>query len=203
MMLKPVKQLRPPHFRRGLTLVELLMALAITALIGAAVTAMMFGVSHGTSENKDIRGLTLRSKAINARLAARIRTARSVLHAQDGLLILWTGDANDNAKPDRSELQRIERDGDTGVITSYTIAADGTDAEHELASDFDALTTAAIDSGDMAGEAWARAVAGFAVTLDDAAAQSAGLVSFRITLRAGNLSDVTINAAALRNRAGS
>lgn len=198
-----VTRYRTPRARRGLTLVEMLMALAITALIGAAVTAMLFGVSHGTHETRDMRGLTLRCKAINARLAARIRTARSVLDADTDRLILWTGDTNGNGKPDLSEVQRIERDSDTGVITSYTLADDGTDVEHELADDFNVATAAAIESGDMAGEAWARAVAGLDITLDSQTPQAASLVSFRVTLRAGSLSDVTINAAALRNKPAS
>jgi len=188
---------------RGFTLVELMMALAITALIGAAVTAMMFGVSHGTNESKDVRGLALRCKAINARLSACIRTARAVLDADDDRLILWTGDANDNGLPDLSEVHRIARDTDTGDLTSYTFADDGTDVEHQLGDDFDTATTNAIDSGDMTGAVWAQAVSGFDITLDDSTAQSADLVSFRLTLVAGNLSDVTINAAALRNKSSS
>ena len=58
------------HACRGLTLLELLLALAGTAVIGTAVAAMLTGVAYGTTADKDMRSLITRQMALRARVEA-------------------------------------------------------------------------------------------------------------------------------------
>ena len=60
--------------RLGLTLVEMLMALAIMGLIGAAIASMLTAVSYGTSDTRDLRSLVPLPKLV--RRAPRRWTTR-------------------------------------------------------------------------------------------------------------------------------
>jgi len=185
--------------QRGLTLVEMLMALAITGLIGAAIASMLSAVTYGTSSSRDIRSLVVKNKTLSARITAAVRESAQLLDAADGYVVLWTKDLNDSGVPDLLELRRIELDAVTGDLTEYTPDPAATDVAYALTDDFDAITTGLIGSGDLVGSLWATGVSQWAVTLDNADPQAAGLVSFRLTLGAGALSDESVCAVSLRD----
>ena len=65
--------------------------------------------------------------------------------------------------------------------------------------DFDAITSALTGSSLFPSTLWATDVTDWTVTLDDANPQQASLVSYRVTLPTGTMSDTAINASALRN----
>lgn len=184
----------------ALTLVELLMALAITGMIGAAVASMLSAVSYGTDSTKDIRSLVVKNKTISARITAAVRESAQLLDAGDGYVVLWTKDLNDSDMPDLLELRRIELDSATGELSDYTPDPAATDVVYDLdTDDFDTVTNNLIVDGDLVGELWATDVSAWEIDLDDADAQSAELVSFRLTLSAGGMSDTSINAVSLRD----
>jgi len=184
----------------GLTLVELLMALAITALIGAAVASMLTAVTYGTDSSRDIRTLVVKNKTLSSRLTATIRQSAQLLDADDEYVVLWTKDLNASGAPDLLELRRIELDPVTDELTDYTPDPSATDVAYDLASDdFEAVTNTLITDGDLVGTLWATDVTGWEVDLDNADAQSAELVSFRLTLASGGLSDTSVNAVSLRD----
>ena len=90
-------------------------------------------------------------------------------------------------------------DSGTDELTSYTPVSGTTDVAYDIADDFDAITTALIGSGDLEGSLWATGVGQWAVAVDDADPLEAGLVSFQLTLDAGGLTDVSVNAVSLRD----
>jgi type II secretory pathway pseudopilin PulG len=183
-----------------MTLVEMLMALAITAMIGAAIASMLSAVSYGTSSNRDIRSLVVKNKTLGARITAAVRQSAQLLDAGDGYIVLWVSDINASGAPDLLELRRIELDTDNGELTSYTPDPSAADAAYDLgADDFDAITTALIGSGDLIDELWATDVAAWTVTVDADDPLDAALVSFQLTLAAGALSDTSVNAVSLRH----
>lgn len=185
---------------RGLTLVEMLMALAITGLIGAAIAAMLSAVSYGTSSTRDIRSLVVKNKTLGARITAAVRQSAQLLDAGDGYVVLWMSDRNASGAPDLLELQRIELDSGTDELTSYTPDPSAIDAAYDIdTDDFDAITTALIGSGDLMGELWATDVTAWTVGTDTADPLDATLVSFRLTLAAGGLADTSVNAVSLRD----
>lgn len=192
--------IRRPVKHSALTLVEMLMALAITGLIGAAIASMLTAVAYGTSSDRDIRSLVVKSKTLGTRITAAVRRSAQLLDADDGYIVLWTNDLNGNGTPDLLELQRIELDGTTNELTSYTPDPSAADVEYDTAADdFDTITTALIGSGDLLGELWATGVTAWSVAADTADPLDATLVSFQLTLSAGDLSDTSVNAASFRD----
>lgn len=184
---------------QGLTLVEMMIALAITGLIGAAIASMLTAVAYGTSSSRDLRSLVVKNKTLSARITAAVRGSAQLLDAADGYVVLWTKDLNGSGVPDLLELQRIELDSGTDELTSYTPDPSATDVAYQMTDDFDAVTTALIGGGDLEGALWATGVAQWAITFDNADPLDAGLVSFRLTLDAGGLSDTSVNAVSLRD----
>lgn len=187
---------------RGLTLLELLLALAGTAVIGTAVAMMLAGVAYGTQADKDMRTLITRQMALRARLEAEIRESHRVLDQGMGYVILWGEDLDDSGTPNKTELQVIELDAGTGVITRYAPAALIADAEYGFDDDFRTVTDGYNGDATFPGERWASEVASLSFTLDNADPQLARLVAFRIGLTGGEIPDTAIGAAALRNEAG-
>jgi Prokaryotic N-terminal methylation motif len=185
--------------QHGLTLVEMLMALAITAMIGAAIASMLSAVAYGTSSSRDIRSLVVKNKTLGARITAAVRGSVQLLDAADGYVVLWTKDINSSGVPDLLELQRIELDSATGKLTSYTPDPSATDVAYLMTDDFDTISTSLIGTGELVGELWASGVGQWTVTLDNADPLAAGLISFRLTLDAGVLSDTSVNAVSLRD----
>lgn len=193
------KQPRFAASRTAFTLVELLMALTITALIGAAVAAMLSAVTYGTDSSHDLRTLVVKSETIAARLSAAVRESAQLLDAGDGYVVLWTSDLNDSGQPDLLELRRIEWDSDTDELTDYTPDPAATDVAYDLSTDdFDAISNNLIVAGDMVGELWATNVTDWQVGLDSADPQDAALLSFRITVNADGMSDTSIQAVSMR-----
>lgn len=188
------------HRVRALTLVEMLMALAITGMIGAAVASMLTAVTYGTNTSTDLRSLVVKNKTLSSRITAAVRGSAQLLDAGDGYLVLWTKDLNDSGEPDLLELQRIELDAVAEELTSYTPDPLATDVAYDLAADdFDAITTSLIGSSDLEGRLWATGVSQWTVTFDEADPLDAELVSFQLTLDGGVLTDTSINAVSLRD----
>lgn len=183
----------------GLTIVELLMALTITGLIGAAIASMLFAVSHGTAETHDLRSLVVKNKTLTARIASVIRQSEQLLDADDGYVILWTKDLNDNGSPDLLELRRIGLNSATGELIDYTPDASAADATYQFTDDFDTITLSLIDSDILVGQLWATDVAQWQINLDDEDPQAATLVSFRLTLESGTLEDTSVDAVSMRD----
>ena len=71
-LLQRVKQ-KHNHKRKGLTLVELMLALAGTAFVGAAMSAMLFSITRGTQERTDLRKFVVKQK--RSRIVSRQQCA--------------------------------------------------------------------------------------------------------------------------------
>ncbi len=190
-----------PSRMRGLTLLELLLALAGTAVIGTAVAAMLTGVLYGTQSNKDLRSLITRQMALRARLEAAVRQSHRVLDQGTGYVILWGEDVDESGTPNKSEIEVIELDAGTGQIIRYAAASGIVDVEYTFVDDFRTLTDAYKGDVTFPAQTWASEVATLTFTLDDADPQLATLVAFRIGLTGGEVPDTAIGAAALRNEA--
>ncbi|MEM9418110.1 MAG: prepilin-type N-terminal cleavage/methylation domain-containing protein [Planctomycetota bacterium] len=188
---------------RGLTLVELLMALGIMGLISAAVAGMLSAVAYGTDADSDVRELVARNKMVTTRINAAVRGSQKVLDAGQGAdftwLVLWDRDLDANGEPSLLEIRLLEYEVATRTLSSYSAPDGTTDVLYELTDDFDAITDALRSTADFPAETWANAADGFEVTLDESDPQAARMVSYRLTLTAGNLSDIAIGTVKLRN----
>lgn len=182
-----------------MTLVELVLALAITGLIGAAIASMLTAVAYGSSSSQDLRRLVVQGKTLGDRLDAAVRAATLVLNADGSHLVLWTHDRDGNHAPSLHELRRIEHDPDAATLTAYSAAEDAPDLPYTLDHDFTGLTSALIATGHLVPEVWGTGVSGCTFATDENDAQDARLVSYRLTLGAGAATETVVGAAALRN----
>jgi hypothetical protein len=193
-------------------MVELLLALTITALIAAAVTAMLVATAYGTSSERDLRGAVTRGKLVGARLNAAVRSSRAVLETGTDYLVLWMGDINTNATPDApdlSEIRLIERDGAGDELNSYKFPDSWTQAQIDAADVSYALTgnppgffqsaaATAKAAGSFVATRWGSQVTSILFDLDGADPSTTTLVSYQFTVGAGELSETVIGAASLR-----
>lgn len=184
---------------RGLTLLELLLALAGTAVIGSAVAMMMSGVVYGTQTDQDLRELVTRQMALRARVEAEIRESRLVLDAGGDYLVLWSGDADADDLPSKAEIQVIEYDAANDRVMRYAPADGITDVGYVLTDDFRTLTDAYKGDATFPGERWMDHIDSLAVSLDHLDPQSARLVALRFGMSGGEIPDTAIGAAALRS----
>lgn len=105
---------------RGLTLVELMLALAITAMIAGAIAGMMAGVSAGVGAKRDSRSVMLRANLAATRLNAYIVPARALLAVEDTRFALWLHDQRPGETVHGSEARWFEYVPATGeLIVSY------------------------------------------------------------------------------------
>ncbi|MGB0766244.1 MAG: hypothetical protein ACPGYV_00885 [Phycisphaeraceae bacterium] len=187
---------------RGLTLLELLLALAGTAVIGTAVAAMVTGVAYGTATDKDMRALVTRQMALRARVEAEVRESRMLLDAGANYLVLWSSDADDDGLPSKTELQVIEYDPTLDRVMRYAPAPLISDVGYALDDDFRTATDGYKGDATFPGERWAEQIAWLTFTLDDIDPQASRLVAFRFGMTGGEVPDTGIGAATIRNASG-
>ena len=201
---------RPPRTearrRAGLTLVELIIALAIMALIGLTVSAMLSAVAYGTDSGRDVRASIARGKMTTARIDAAIRESRAVLAASEGVLVLWMRDEDGDEIADADEVRRLEHDASAATLTSYR-STPFTEAQEDAGDDAECLKTLTLGIQQWPAAAadrlvtvrWASGVGTWQATLDAPAPAAARLVSYRLGLSAAEDAPVLIGVAALRN----
>lgn len=185
---------------KGLTLVELMLAISITAVVGLAVATMMTAVTYGTQESKDLREMVILRKVVNQRLTTMIREAQQVLDVTPTSMVVWMADTDGSGTPNISEIRRIEFNPDTNGIVAFLPAPSLVlDTAFELTDNFDSVTNLLITTGSLLEEPWITQAnaASFEIDTDDPA--TARLINYTITLQVGDLTDITINAVALRN----
>jgi len=189
---------------RGFTLVEFLLALAVTAIVAAAVASMLFAARYGTATERTMRAATVQKKVVRHRLDAALRSARMVLARGPDCLVLWTAEQRDPKAPNLSELRRIEIDA-TGARLMHYRAPPGLPAEedtrYELEStDFAAVTENLKGRARFPGEPWANGVSQWTTELDRADPYEARLVTYRLRVEAGRTAVTAASTAALRKR---
>jgi hypothetical protein len=178
------------------------------ALIGVTLASMLSAVAYGTESGRDVRELIARGKMSTARLTAAIRESKRVIHADNGLLILWMRDADRDGEIDADEVRRLELNAATGIVTSITTRV--FDEAEETAGDADALLASLTDTAagflltgdpDANETTFIAGLGAWSNTLDEATPEASRLVSFRLTLVGGEDREdhIAIGSAMLRN----
>ncbi len=109
------------HGGRGFTLAELVVSVAITAVIGSAVAGLAMALSTASEHGRD-RYLSLQTARI-AMLNVRgiIRKAKLVTACDGTTMVLWAEDANGNGKINRTEVVLVGRDSSLEQIRMHRI----------------------------------------------------------------------------------
>ena len=103
--------------RRGLTLVELLLGLAISGRVAAGVAGMLGGVATGIAVGTDARTGMLATGVIQGRVVEAITPGSCVLAAEPNRCAIWLGDTRPGGFVEPSECAWLTIDVETGIVT--------------------------------------------------------------------------------------
>ena len=106
-----------PRRGRGLTLVELLLALAISGLVAAGVAGMLGGVATGIAIGTDARTGMLATGVIQSRVLEAVTPCASVLAAEDHRCAFWRGEERPGGLVEPSECAWLTIDQHNGIVT--------------------------------------------------------------------------------------
>jgi len=103
--------------RAGLSLVELMLALAITGMIGVGIASTMTMVAAGARGERDGRSAVLRTHALSVRLHAYLDSALGVLqHDPDRGVVVWLHDPGGEGAVHLTEIRVIWWEADAGRL---------------------------------------------------------------------------------------
>jgi prepilin-type N-terminal cleavage/methylation domain-containing protein len=177
----------PP--RRGLTMLELLLSLAITAVVAMAVTGMLGAVSTGVESSRSARSVMILANAAASRLSAYISPSRCVLGVDGSNIALWFDDSRESNTVHASEIRWLAFDADSGEYSVHYVqfpsgwtkaACELEDHEYPATSNWNAVLAAYTASGWIATRALVDQLAAVDVTLDGNTAHSSRVVSIEL-----------------------
>jgi hypothetical protein len=134
--------------RRGLTFIELLIGLSITAFTCAILAVLINATAMGTSTQNDGRRALVRLQTLKAVLEDEFVNARCILATGNNYVVYWTGDQPGAVTPANcavnfSELRLLEIDASGSLNIYCTRWSTGMTDAAKLAAD----TTYAANSG--------------------------------------------------------
>lgn len=181
--------------RRGsaFTLVEVLVSLAIVAVIATASAALMSATAYGTTSGRDLRNLLVKTQTAGARIGTAIRSAQEavpyggIIVSMD-YVVLWAEDENDDGSKQNNEMRLIALDTASGELRSYRNASD-------TAAFADAPTFKTLAMASYASDAWTADVTGVQFKIESTGTT---LVSYRLTVALGDDSKTAIGAVSPR-----
>lgn len=94
---------------KGLTFVELLMALVVTGIVASAVVTISFALSTAEQQGRDFSRQQAEFRQANLTLVELLRNARLVCGFNGPNLVIWARDEQDLGRINVSELVVIER----------------------------------------------------------------------------------------------
>jgi hypothetical protein len=200
----PVAQRRSPRTRRacrrrGLTLLELLLGISVTVIIGAAVASMLLVASAASAHQQTSRDFSVWQGVVTARLGTLLRSSGMVLASRSDYLVLWTSDADRDGEPSASEIAVVLRHSGANELWCYRppeeMAVEKNFRYSLLTTDF--ATEPLVPA--MLGQLWADDVLDLEITLDTVDPIAARFVAYRLTTNLDSVENTTIGGAALRN----
>jgi type II secretory pathway pseudopilin PulG len=111
---------------KGFTLAELVLALAITTVIGLAVTGVAAAVSNLNQRAEDYFECLQNGRVAAANLETMLRPALLITAASGSSMVVWTDDHIDPGKINVSEVAKIFLDTTTRKLMLRTTAYPGT-----------------------------------------------------------------------------
>jgi len=117
-------------FRRGLTMIELLIGLVITGLVMAALASITFAVAQGWTASDGTQNLQIQSQQVYTRVRYNLASALYIglvnagslngSATTPGCVVYWANDSvNADGKPEIGEMALIQHDAVNQVVTLY------------------------------------------------------------------------------------
>ncbi len=109
---------RSPHRAAGLTLVELLVSVAITAIVGAALATLLHAVARATETGMQTREVVIRAHAIDSRVSLYTDSCLALLDVQDdgNGFVLWLSDTRESGTVHATEIRWLIYDPDANTL---------------------------------------------------------------------------------------
>ena len=133
---------------RGFTLIELILAIGITAVIGLSITTMMEAATSGITSKNDGRQSAIRIAATKFRLAAYIAPSRCVLGIEPSSITLWFDDNEVSNTVHATEIRWMQFNETINELQVKFVSFPGTwsqtqidtaNAEYSQSTDFNAV----------------------------------------------------------------
>ncbi len=108
------------RYRRGLTLAELVLAMAITTVIGLAITGVAAAMSNINERAEAYYEYLQSGRVAASRLEEALRSARLVTVAEGSTIVAWTSDGADKGNINLSEVTMVYLDTETRQLMQRT-----------------------------------------------------------------------------------
>jgi hypothetical protein len=108
-------------FRRAMSLLELMLALVVTAMVAGAISGMMHAVTTGVVTRRDSRSTMVGANTAAARLGAYIAPARCLLDVDGPDVVVWLNDARESGTVHATEIRWLLFDTDAGTIDVHFV----------------------------------------------------------------------------------
>jgi len=106
--------------KRGMTLAELVLAMAITVVIGLAVTGVAAAMSNINKRAEDYYEYLQSGRVAASKLERSLRSARLITVASDSSIVAWTSNKTDKTKINVSEVTKVYLETDTRRLMQRT-----------------------------------------------------------------------------------
>lgn len=178
------------------TLVELLIAMTILAVVSVAAISILGATTYGASNDQLRRELIVSAEVIKQRINSIVHAAEELIVPNSGqptstdYMIVWAKDTNDDEAKDNSEMLLIERDTSTNELLAYQdSAAAGTFS--------DAATFRTTAKTSYPSTRWATGFSAFFCTGSFGAGQYP-LLTYKFTVTRGKSNETHTGSASLR-----
>lgn len=201
-----------PH--RAFTLVELVIGLAISAIVAAVLAVLIHATAIGTNSTADGRRNLVRLQMVKAQLQDEFVNTRSILAAGSNYVVYWIGDQPGAVTPlngavNFSELRLLQMDGSGNLnvycckwpsgTTNATILAN--DTEYAASTNWLSTAQSLIGTTYYATNTIATGATSLTTSLDSASPTAAKYVHITVTLNDGTVTRSIVLGVALANPA--
>lgn len=182
-----------------MVLIELMIALAITAMVAAAIAAMLIAVTDGERSRRDNRGYIVRTHAAKARLGAYIAPCLRVLEVDGSDTVVWLNDWRRSGTVHATELRWLIFDGPNDAIDVYYVDLPDAwtefqrnleDVEYSFTQDWFAVLSSYLTKGYVSKMTLVDGVDQVTVTTDEPAAVDSTEISFELRFPTARGEDV-------------
>jgi len=135
--------MRDTRYKKGFTLVELLVALIVTGIVLAAVATLAFAMEAANDETDDTSQKQAQVRYATLRISELIRHCKLICGTPNGELAIWRADSNDVGQININELVYIERG--TGSDYLRLCVFPSSDTSLVNLSDIETLSTSSYD----------------------------------------------------------
>lgn len=110
--------------RRGLSLLELVLALAMTTLVATGVAGMLAGLGSGIAVGRDARTAMLATAASQRRITTELADHAAILESNPTRAVLWVGDERPGGTVEASELTWVSLEASDELVLERVVFPD-------------------------------------------------------------------------------